>query len=116
MGYAIKIVNGFPELSYERDDTIATDIALSLLVRRGAFFADPGFGLPELPKKLTDQNVALVSDYCRQALQWLKDIGRAKSIEVLAERVRPDRVSVLVTAVQAANNRTVTFQTFVPVI
>jgi phage gp46-like protein len=117
MGYKITLNNGSPEMSFDQDTTIATDLLLSAMVQQGSFFFDPTIGLRELPKKNTDQNVALVEDYFKRSCKWLVDIGRAKSIAVLVERddVQKDRINVKETAVQA-NDKSAAFETFVGVI
>jgi len=108
---------GRPSQSWDQDDTIMSDIALSILVPRGSFFQDPSFGLPELPGKLTPRNVELARERVREALQWLLDTGRAKSMEIEVERDADadDRLNIRVVAVQA-DGREVTFGTFVEVI
>ena len=117
MGYKITLTNGIPTMTYEQDNTIGTDLLLSILVRQGAFFLNPKFGLRSLPKKGTDQNVALIGDYFKQATQWLLDADKAKTIDVLAERAdnTRDRVNVRIT-VEQPNDTVVEFETFVEVV
>jgi phage gp46-like protein len=117
MGYKIIMNQGHPELTYEQDLTIATDVALSILVEQGAWFLDTTFGMPALPKKDTDQNLALIPGRCKQATKWLIDAGKAKSIEAIAERDNDTQgqVDIRVDATQA-NDQPVQFETFVPVV
>jgi len=117
MGYKIIMNQGHPELTHEQDATIATDVALSILVEQGAWFVNPKFGMPALPKKDTDQNLALVPVRCKQAAKWLIDAGKAKAITAIAERDDDTRgqVNIRVDATQA-NDQPVTFETFVPVV
>lgn len=117
MGYKITLLDGLPVQSYDQDGTIATDLLLSALVPRGAFFLDPSRGLRAMPKKITDQSLGLVKDYFKESSKWLIDAGRAKSIDVLVEPdlTEGNRIAVEETAVQA-NDAVVTFETFVPVV
>ena len=117
MGYKITLNNGNPEMSYDPDPTIATDLLLSTLVPKGSFFFNPDFGLRALPIKDTDQNMALIPDYFKESAKWLIDAGRAKKIDVLAERDDSERgrIDVQVSATQA-NDLPVSFDTFVGVI
>ncbi len=116
MGYKISMMNGLPELSLDQDETIGTDLLLSAQVQQGAFFLDPTFGLREMPKKITDQNMGLVKDYFAESAKWLVDAGKAKKIDLLVE---PDeeknRMNVKQTAEQA-NDTEVSFETFVPLV
>lgn len=117
MGYKITLdANGNPEMSFDQDATIGTDLLLSTLVPQGAFFLDPSFGLRELPKKITDQNIGLVKDYFSESAKWLIDAGKAKKIDILVE---PDeeknRINVEEKALQA-NDTEIAFETFVPVV
>ena len=117
MGYKITLVNGKPERTYDQDETIATDIALSLLVEQGSWFFDRTFGRRKRNKKNTAQSIGELVQDCNQALKWLLDTGKAKSIDVIAEPDVNDRTraNVMVTAGQA-NDKIVTFQTFISVI
>ena len=115
MGYKYSLdTNGNPVMSYDADPTIATDLLFSALVKQGSFFFNPDFGLRELPKKNTAQNIALIGDSYKESAKWLIAAGRAKSIDVLAEPDESDRsrVDVQMKAVQA-NDKPVEFETFV---
>lgn len=117
MGYKIIMNQGNPEMSFDADPTIATDLALSCLVEKGSFFFDMDFGLRAMPKKNTPENAALVPGYFDEAVKWLLDTGQAKTINVIAEpdNDNPDRVNVKVDAVQA-NDAPAEFETFVEVV
>lgn len=117
MGYKVIMNQGHPELTWEQETTILTDMVLSILVPRGAFFHDPNFGLPELPKKLTPENIPLVRQRFQEALQWLINTGKAKSIDIIAEQDEdwPNRVNIAARAVQS-NDQLVTYETFVEVL
>jgi phage gp46-like protein len=114
----INLVGGLPELALEAEDTIRNNIYLSLAIRKGTWWHDPGFGLDWSPRqKLTSRTPALLRERCLEALKWILDIGRAKSIEVTTERDTKNRrrINVLVEAVQA-DGREVTFETYTEVI
>jgi hypothetical protein len=117
MGFQIKLIDGLPVMSYDPDATIATDLLLSAMVPQGAFFLDPGFGLREMPKKLTIDSPGLVKDYFKESSKWLITAGKAKSIDFLVEPelTEKSRINVQQTAIQA-NDTVVTFETFVPVV
>lgn len=117
MGYKITMNQGVPEMSFDADETIATDLLLSALVPLGGFFLDSAFGLRELPKSITEQNSGLVKDYFEESAKWLVDSGKAKSVSALVEKdlQEPSRLNVKETALQA-NEEPVTFETFVPVV
>ncbi len=113
MGYQYTLKDGKPEMTFNPDATIATDLLFSALVRQNSFFLDPGFGL-DLAKK---NNPALIADSYKAAAKWLIDTGKAKSVDVTAEPDDDDkgRVNVLEKARQA-NDEPATFETFVGVI
>jgi len=116
--YKIEMNRGMAEMKYENADGIFNNIYLSLHVQKGSFFAAPDFGsrLHEI-KKLTEQNIALAKDYCKEACQWIIDLGRATSIDIIVERDEDvmNRMNILVTAVQA-NGAEMSFTTFVEVV
>jgi phage gp46-like protein len=106
------------DMSYEKATGIMNNIYLSLTVRQGTWFLDPLFGLRDRGRmKLTDRSERLLRADCLEALQWLLDSGRAKSIEVTTERDRSNlnRLRVLVEAVQVDGTR-VTFDKFIEVV
>jgi phage gp46-like protein len=119
MDFAITTDGICGAMTWDKAATIFNNIFLSLTITRGEFFAAPDFGLRNRGRmKNTERNALLVRDDCRQALQWLIDTGRATSIDVGVERDRiqdPNRLKVLVTAVQA-NGQAVTFETFKAVV
>jgi phage gp46-like protein len=108
-----------PEQTHTPADSIFNNILLSLTIRQGSWWFDPGFGLRRRERmKNTENNARLVEADCRQALQWLIDSGRAASIEVFTERDRTqnlNRLKILVEAVQA-DGRRITFETFKEVV
>lgn len=121
MDFKIDINNqtGIGEMTFDKADTIMNNICLSLMVEKGKFFQNPEFGsrLHLLQRaKNTDQTAALAGEYCKEALQWLIDIGRASTVEVYAERDNElKRINLLAEVTQADGNQ-VSFGTFVEVV
>ena len=96
--------NGNPEVSWEKPTNIATNIYTSLMIKKGSLFNTPSFGLDLSDiKKVTATNIKLIETRLRDALQWLIDIGKAKTINVIVERDSLDRsrINYKVEAVQA---------------
>lgn len=108
-------------MTFDAAGDIMNNVYLSLVVRRGSWFQNPGFGsrLHLLQRaKNTQKTAALAEEYCREALQWLIDTGRATRVDVATERDRSQdlhRLKVLV-AVTQADGRQVTFERFVEVV
>ncbi|MCE5274872.1 MAG: phage GP46 family protein [Deltaproteobacteria bacterium] len=121
MDFSIDTATGRGEMTFEQATDIMNNIYLSLTVQRGSFFARPGFGsrLHLLRReKNTDQAAALAKDYCREALQWLIDCGRAREIAVDVERdpdEDPHRLKVRIQVTQA-DLSPVTFETYQEVV
>lgn len=119
MDFQIDTSAGQGEMTFTPAADIRNNIFLSLKIRRGAFFANPSFGLRSVrPAKNTARTAGLLKEYCTEALQWLIDTGKAVSVDVQVERdpaAWPDRMKILVTAVQA-DLTPVTFETFQEVI
>lgn len=125
MDFALQINNqtGIAQMTFEKamDGNLLNNIYLSLMVRRGAFFQNPDFGsrLHLLKRaKNTERTEALAVEYCKEALQWLLDVGRVTKIEIITERDRSlnlDRLKLLVEATKADGD-SVTFMTYVEVI
>lgn len=119
MDFRIDTTAGQGEMTFDPVTDIRNNIFLSIKVRRGSFFANPSFGLRAIrPAKNTIQTAGLLREYCREALQWLIDTGKAVSVDVQVERdpaAWPGRMKILVTAVQA-DLKPVTFETFQEVI
>lgn len=95
--------------------TLANNVFLSLAVERGSFFHRPGFGLRKRGRmKNTAATAALIRHDYLDALQWLIDLGRAKSVKVAAERDRTvdlHRLKISI-EVEQADGRVLTFETF----
>lgn len=100
----IEGANGNPVLSWDKPTDISTNIYTSLLVTKGKLFNMPDFGLDLSDiKKVTSYNLDLIKSRIEKALQWLLDIGKAKSIKVIVEKDSRDisRVNYKVEATQA---------------
>jgi phage gp46-like protein len=95
------------ELDHAADTTITNNIYLSLMVPQGSWFHNPEFGsrLHLLRReKNTERTAYLAREYCREALQWLLDSGRATAIDITVQSDRsldPYRLLILVEATQA---------------
>ena len=96
--------NGVAEMSWDAPEDISTIIWTSLNVKKGSLFNVPEFGvdLSDI-KKVTSSKVDLIKTRFEAALQWILDIGKAKSITVIVERNKQDksRIDYKVEAVQA---------------
>lgn len=112
---------GLGAMTFEKADTIMNNVYLSLMVRRGSFFQNTDFGsrLHLLKRaKNTEKTAALAVEYCKEALQWLLNIGRATKINVYSERDRLqdlNRLKLLIEVTQA-DGRQLSFQTFTEVV
>ncbi|MFH1028478.1 MAG: phage GP46 family protein [Pseudomonadota bacterium] len=121
MDFAIDLTDGFPGMTYEPAETIMNNVYLSLMIERGSLFVNPEFGsrLHLLRRaKNTANTEILAREYCREALQWLLDSGRATDIQIESERDRTQdlhRLKLRVVVTQT-NGRAVTFETFVEVV
>ena len=121
MDFQIETTGGRGEMTFEpaADMNLLNNIYLSLMVKKGTFFAKPDFGCrwPDRDKN-TDSTAALTREYCLEALQWLLDNGRARAIEVQVER-NPDedrhRLKIRVAAIKADLTQ-ITFETYREVI
>ncbi len=124
MDFAIDIAtdgSAIGEMTFDQVTNIMNNVYLSLMVRRGAFFQNPTFGsrLHELAReKNTEHTASMVREYCKEALQWLIDCGRATKVDVYTERDPSEdlhRIKFLVEVTQA-DGRKVSFEQFVEVI
>ncbi len=109
------------QMTFDPAGDIMNNVYLSLVVKRGSWFQNPEFGsrLHLLQRaKNTEKTAALAEEYCREALQWLLDNGRATRVDVHTERDRSQdlhRLKLLVEVTQA-DGRTVSFDRFVEVV
>lgn len=123
MDFALEINNqtGLAAMTFDKADTIMNNVWLSLTVKKGSFFADTEFGsrLHLLQRyKNTDSTAHLAEDYCKEALQWLLDSGKAKKVEAFAQRDRTQNLNrlKLLVEVTPVNGPVVSFETFISVV
>lgn len=95
-------------------DVVRNNIILSIMIRRGELPGAPNFGSRRYD--ITNGGDAGARDlerYDAEALQWIIDIGRAKTIEIKAwpEPGEPGRYNELITAT-LTDGEIVPFQTF----
>jgi phage gp46-like protein len=123
MDFAIEIENGsaIGSMTLNASSSIMNNVYLSLMVKRGSFFQNLDFGsrLHLLHRaKNTERTAILAKEYCKEALQWLLDTGRATAIDVYTERDR--RIDLcrlkLQVAVTQADGKKVDFITYVEVV
>ncbi len=121
MDFAITTDGTTGQMTFDKVTDIMNNIYLSLMVKKGSFFQTPEFGsrLHLLHRaKNTAGTAKLAEEYCKEALQWLLDTGRAKKIDVYSQRDRLqdlNRLKLLVEVTQS-DGRQVSFETFVEVI
>lgn len=121
MDFKVITEDAVGQMTFDKADNIFNNVYLSLMIEKGAFFQNPEFGsrLHLLKRaKNTEKTAALAEEYCKEALQWLIDTGRAKKIEVFTQRDRLqdlNRLKLLVEVTQA-DERKVSFETFVEVV
>lgn len=120
MDFAIDISTGQADMTFNKaDGYLANNVFLSLKVRRGTFFARPDFGSRlYLLRKNTQRAEDLAEDYATEALQWILDAGRAKSIDVVARRDREvdlHRMKLLISVVKP-DGQQISFEYFAEVV
>ncbi|MDA8428945.1 MAG: phage GP46 family protein [Geobacteraceae bacterium] len=109
---------GAIDQTFDQAGDILNNIIVSLAIKKGSWWHDLNFGLTDRPRlKNTPATARLIKQDIEQALQWIIDAGRAKSIEVATWRDQNDRhrLNILVTAIQA-DGRAVTYTTFKEVV
>jgi phage gp46-like protein len=124
MDFALTIDNqtGLAQMTFDQTTTLMNNIYLSLTVQQGSFFANTSFGsrLHLLRRaKNTETTKRLAMDYCREALQWLINTGKAVAVDVYAERDRTQdlhRLKLLVEVTPYTGADPVAFSIFVEVI
>ncbi len=109
------------QMTFDPAEDIMNNVFLSLMVKRGSWFQNPEFGsrLHLLQRaKNTEKTAALAEEYCKEALRWLIDTGRATRIDVHTQRDRTQDLHRLkfIVEVTVANGRQVTFERFVEVV
>jgi phage gp46-like protein len=109
------------QMTFDPAEDIMNNVFLSLMVKRGSWFQNPEFGsrLHLLQRaKNTEKTAALAEEYCKEALRWLMDTGRATRIDVHTQRDRTQDLHRLkfIVEVTQADGRQVTFERFVEVV
>ena len=112
--------DGMGEMTFDKVTNYMNNVYLSLMVDKGSFFQNPDFGsrLYLLRRsKLTPQTAALAVDYCKEALQWMIDAGRATAVDVITQEDPQvtGRLNVQVDVTQA-DGQIITFNTFIGVV
>lgn len=111
--------SGNISMSYEKSENILNNIILSIDVQKGKYALNRNFSsrvkeLTSGSKNITDAET-LLKQFIEEGLQWLLDIGRAKSIEIETEAVGLHRIDITVTAEQM-NGIFVPYSTFFSVV
>ena len=124
MDFSLNIDNqtGLAGMTFEMatDGNLANNVYLSLMIKRGSFFQNPAFGsrLHLLQRaKNTSRTEALAVEYCKEALQWLIDVGRVTRFDFYTQRDRVQdlhRLKILIEATKTDGGQ-VSFTTFVEV-
>jgi phage gp46-like protein len=120
MDFAIAITDGETgQVTWDKAGTIMNNVYLSLEIDQGSWFQNLKFGsrLYLLKRrKNTPHTAALAVGYCKEALKWLLDTGKATKVEVYTERDDQDlyrlKCQVIVTE---TSGRQLTFTKFVEV-
>lgn len=109
---------GAIDQTFNQAGDLLNNIITTLAIKQGSWWHDTNFGLVDRPRlKNTPTAARLIEQDVKQALQWIIDAGRARSIEVATWRYQDDRhrLNILVTATQT-DGKTVTYTTFKEVV
>jgi phage gp46-like protein len=101
--YSIRRTMGGDVVSFDATDSLYNNVFFSLRIKRGCWVEDGSFGSRlHTIKKLTDDTIALAADYCREALQWLVDLERVVTVNVVCARDGSvdDRLNIAVTIIK----------------
>lgn len=124
MDFAITIEDqtGRGQMTFDKTTTIMNNIYLSLMVKRGSFFANTAFGsrlhLLEQNKD-TAQTAQRAVGYAKEALQWMIDAGKAQAVAVYARRERQlnaNRLALLIEVTPTTSDQPVAFSVFINVV
>jgi len=103
MDFALDPATPGATMTWTKNTDIRTDMFTSLTINKGSFALNPTFGSDLYKiKKITESSLNLAKQYCQEALKWLIQVGRAKTIDVIVERDTDDftRMNIKVTATQ----------------
>lgn len=108
--------NGHVEMSYNAVNDIRNNILISLIVKKGTFFLDLAFGsLIHEVKTTSPSDLNLLKSYCAAALQWMIDIKKVKSFEILVRHYSPGTVIINITA-DLFDDKKVTYEHYLRVV
>lgn len=126
MDFAIDIATdgtAIGEMTFDEaeDGNMMNNIFCSLMIPKGSWFMNPSFGsrLHLLQRaKNTEKTANLAAEYCKEALQWLIDCGKATAVDVSVERDTTSDTGRLkaIVEVTKATGETTSFATWVDVI
>lgn len=119
MDYSIVTAAGAGEMTFDKATNLFNNVYLSLMIRQGSWFYNPQFGSRlHLLTKNVPRVAALAEEYAREALQWLLDTGRVRSIEVSGERDLTQNLNrfKLAVSVTQKDGRRLTFDHFIEVV
>lgn len=106
MDFTIETDGISADMTFEKVEDIRNNVFLSLYIDKGSFFLNPEFGsrLYLLKRaKLTPNTEKLAIEYCKEALQWIINIGRATKFEYFTEIDKlqnPNRLKILIRGYQ----------------
>jgi phage gp46-like protein len=86
MDLQINVQAGKSVLTLGKTGSLLNNIILSLSIIRGSWWFNPGFGsrLDQLAReKDTPRSAMLAVEYAKEALAWMVETGRAKSVEAV---------------------------------
>lgn len=88
MNFGIEVNNdGSASMTWDKSENIVNNVWLSLNTEQGSQFNNKSFGLKLSDiKKISANNIDLIYKRVAQALEWIKTLGRAKSIIVKVEK------------------------------
>jgi phage gp46-like protein len=106
--------DGKIKASWDKNDSILTNVAILLKIKKGDFFQDPSLGLDLSDiKTATEDSAELVKFRVEQALEPLITSEKAQSILVETEVQGLNRITYQVTIEE--NDKTETFTDFINV-
>jgi len=83
LDFTVKPVSGRLSMSHGAANSLRNNILLSLHIKRGSIITQPSFGSDlHTIKTLSDSNVALAKVLAENALKWLVEKQRVKTISV----------------------------------
>lgn len=111
MDFALDINDTGADMTFDKDTSILNNIYLSLMVDKGSFFQDPDFGsrLYLLKRsKSVERTASLAKDYCKEALQWMIDTGKALRFDLFTQidkQIATGRLKIQIIATESNGNQ-----------